>query len=188
MLGLVLGNYGRNTAMSEATSGDVDTVWNIVAFLGNALIFLLVGVQFRSFAHTFFSDTGFRTWLVALLAVGIVLLARFCLTFLLALHSWIKWPNSLFEKGRYVPRSWRLIIFWSGLRGALSLALALAIPLEVPARNMILVSTYAVVFFTLLVQGLSIRWVLHKALPTAHPQPAELPDHNEQPEEKVFSA
>ncbi|GCE30324.1 Na+/H+ antiporter [Dictyobacter alpinus] len=190
VLGLVLGNYGRNTAMSEATKGDVDTVWDIASFLGNALIFLLVGVQFRSFANIFLSNSGFITWFVALLAVGIVLLARFFLVFILAVHSWIKWPNNLFEKGRYVPRSWRLIIFWSGLRGALSLALALSIPLEVPARTLILVSTYAVVFFTLLVQGLSIRFVLKKALPSDQQQQGTTgpEDKGEQTEETVFSA
>jgi monovalent cation:H+ antiporter, CPA1 family len=59
-----------------------------------------------------------------------------------------------------IPRSWGLVIFWSGLRGALSLALVLALPMEMPAREVLLVSTYAVVLLTLLVQGFSLRFVL----------------------------
>ena len=58
--------------------------------------------------------------------------------------------------------SWRFIIFWSGLRGALSLALVLALPLEVPTRDALVFSTYAVVLFTLLVQRLSLRSILRR--------------------------
>ena len=56
------------------------------------------------------------------------------------------------------------MVFWSGLRGALSLALVLALPLTVPSRQILVTSTYAVVLFTLLVQGFSIRWVLGRVL------------------------
>jgi CPA1 family monovalent cation:H+ antiporter len=62
-------------------------------------------------------------------------------------------------------RSWRFVIFWSGLRGALSLALVLALPIDVPDRRALIFSTYAVVLFTLLVQGFSLRWIL-KRLPS----------------------
>ena len=65
--------------------------------------------------------------------------------------------------------SWRFVIFWSGLRGALSLALVLALPLEVPARDTLIFSTYAVVLFTLLVQGLSLRLIIRR-LPSTMPQ------------------
>ncbi|WP_374226788.1 cation:proton antiporter [Ktedonobacter sp. SOSP1-85] len=59
----------------------------------------------------------------------------------------------------------RFVIFWSGLRGALSLALVLALPMEIPNRSVLLISTYAVVFFTLLIQGITLRWLL-KHLPS----------------------
>jgi CPA1 family monovalent cation:H+ antiporter len=76
-------------------------------------------------------------------------------------------------------RSWRLVIFWSGLRGALSLALVLALPAEIPNRSVLLISTYAVVFFTLLVQGISLRWLL-RHLPSV--QAADRPSsQNEEP-------
>ncbi len=57
--------------------------------------------------------------------------------------------------GQWPLASWRFVIFWSGLRGARSLALVLALPLEVPARDALVFSTYAVVLFTLLVQRTS---------------------------------
>ncbi|GHO87699.1 hypothetical protein KSZ_57050 [Dictyobacter formicarum] len=58
MLGLLRGNYGRNTAMTEQAKGDIDTFWNIIAFLANAFIFMLIGVQFHSYIHTLFSTPG----------------------------------------------------------------------------------------------------------------------------------
>jgi monovalent cation:H+ antiporter, CPA1 family len=66
-------------------------------------------------------------------------------------------------------RAWRFIIFWSGLRGALSMALVLALPLGVPDRNILVFATYAVVFFTLLVQGFSLRSILMR-LPSTQQQ------------------
>ena len=69
-----------------------------------------------------------------------------------------------------------LIVFWSGLRGALSLALVLSLPLEVPSREVLVVSTYAVVLFTLLIQGLSIRWVLQRVLSPAPTRQAHFAD------------
>lgn len=70
-----------------------------------------------------------------------------------------------------------MIVFWSGLRGALSLALVFSLPLELPSRETLVVSTYAVVLFTLLVQGLSIRWVMGRVLsfPTRQAPAEEAP-------------
>jgi CPA1 family monovalent cation:H+ antiporter len=163
---LILGNYGRAIGMSEQTRTDADTFWRMVAFLANALIFLLIGVQFHPFAQQLLAGPTLGTWLVAL---SVVLLARFALVLVLTVRSWVRLPRRM---GRLIlvpvvkqplPRAWQLIVFWSGLRGALSLALVFALPLEVPARAVLVVSTYAVVLFTLLIQGLSIRWVLSHA-------------------------
>jgi CPA1 family monovalent cation:H+ antiporter len=113
--------------------------------------------------------------LLAVFAVGVVLLARLALVLVL----WVRWVLVVSPRMRdatreqRMPRSWRLVIFWSGLRGALSLALVLALPLEIPNRSVLLVSTYAVVFFTLLVQGINLRWLLIH-LPSVHASP--LPD------------
>lgn len=157
--GLVVGSYGRYVGMSEQTRAAVDTFWSTLAFIANALIFLLVGIQLNPLSLVSRPADSGPTLLIATLAVGVVLLARLVLVLVLAVRS----------RGRFfpapIPHAWSLVIFWSGLRGALSLALVLAIPLEVPDRSVLLVSTYAVVLFTLLVQGFSLRGML-KRLPT----------------------
>ena len=189
---LILGNYGRSIGMSERTSTDADTFWRMLAFRGNALIFLLMGVQTHQFARLLLAGPALNIWLVALVAIGVVLLARFALVLVLTARSWISLPR---KSGRPLlaplvkqplPRAWQLIVFWSGLRGALSLALVLALPLDVPSREVLVVSTYAVVLFTLLIQGLSIRWVLQRVLsPTPERQ---APSAGELPEEPLIEA
>jgi CPA1 family monovalent cation:H+ antiporter len=161
---LVVGNYGRLIGMSERTRMAVDNFWSVLAFLANALIFLLVGVQLNPLSLPFSSGGEFTSLLIAVFAVGVVLLARLALVLLLATRSVLALPGRTREVQRVQPmaRSWQLVIFWSGLRGALSLALVLALPMEVPSRSVLLVSTYAVVFFTLLVQGISLRWLLRR--------------------------
>jgi monovalent cation:H+ antiporter, CPA1 family len=175
---LILGNYGRTVGMSEHTRSDADTFWRMLAFLANALIFLLMGLQFHPFARLLLAGPALATWLVALVAVGVVLIARFALVLALTARSWVSLPRIA---GRPLlaplvkhplPRAWQLIVFWSGLRGALSLALVFALPLDVPSREVLVVSTYAVVLFTLLIQGLSIRWVLSRILSPSPPRQA----------------
>ena len=153
---LLLGSYGRRIGMSEHTREAVDTFWDMLAFLANALIFLLVGAQLNP-TEFFIGGTRFALLITALLALATVLLARLVLVLCLLVL------NRPLRMG--IERPWRVLIFWSGLRGALSLALVLALPLIVPDRDALVFSTYAVVFFTLLVQGFSLRWVL-KHLPS----------------------
>jgi CPA1 family monovalent cation:H+ antiporter len=81
-----------------------------------------------------------------------------------------------------------LIVFWSGLRGALSLALVFALPMDVPSREVLVVSTYAVVLFTLLIQGLSIRWVLQRVLMSPARQAPSDSDHSTDEEVIVNSS
>jgi CPA1 family monovalent cation:H+ antiporter len=183
--GLLLGTYGSKVAMSERSRSDVETFWRMVAFLANALIFLLIGIQVQGLIPHLFSGPNLPLWGVALLAVGVVLLARLALVLLLLGRTFVRLPRFASKREqpellrRPLPRSWGVILFWSGLRGALSLALVLALPTNLPNRSTLVISTYAVVAFTLLVQGLSLRWVLHRALakqaesPTASHRPAE---------------
>ena len=154
--GLILGSYGRSMGMSERTREVVDDFWSIAAFIVNALLFLLVGVQLNPTG--FFAGGGIGSLLlIAGLSIIAVLLARLVMVLLL--------PSRLLTVPRPYVRSWRFTIFWSGLRGALSLALVLAIPLNVPSHNLLIFATYAVVLFTLLVQGVSLRWIV-KPLPS----------------------
>jgi CPA1 family monovalent cation:H+ antiporter len=139
--------------MSERTREAVDDFWSMIAFLANALVFLLVGVELNPLLFLS-SQEDTALLITAALAIVAVLLARFVMVLLLPRKAPLGIPL----------RSWRFVIFWSGLRGALSLALVLALPLDVPGRSALVFSTYAVVLFTLLVQGFSLRWIL-KRLP-----------------------
>jgi CPA1 family monovalent cation:H+ antiporter len=137
--------------MSERTHAVVDNFWNMAAFLANALLFLLIGAEFHPQRFLASHDLN-ALFLTAALAIVAVLLARFIMVLLL--------PRKPSTAGAVPLRSWRFVIFWSGLRGALSLALVLALPLDIPARDTLIAATYAVILFTLLVQGISLRFIL----------------------------
>jgi len=153
---LLLGSYGRQMNMSERTQEAVDNFWSVLAFIANALLFLLVGVQLNP--RRFLSSASLSFLLVtAGLTIAAVLLSR--LVVVLALPRFLRPTASQFLPG------WRFAIFWSGLRGALSLALVLALPSNVPSHDALIAATYAVVLFTLLVQGFSLRSIM-KRLPS----------------------
>jgi CPA1 family monovalent cation:H+ antiporter len=154
--GLVLGSYGRYVGMSEPTRAAVDTFWSMIAFLANALLFLLVGTELNLFQFLTSSPSPFSLVFIAVLSIVAVLLAR------LVMVAMLRGVALLQPLGGRILFSWRLIIFWSGLRGALSLALVLALPMEVPTREALIFSTYAVVLFTLLVQGFSLSAILRR--------------------------
>jgi CPA1 family monovalent cation:H+ antiporter len=154
--GLIVGSYGRSIGMSEHTQETVETFWDLIAFIANALLFLLVGVQLNPLR--FIIDPNAPALLFAAgTTIVLVLLARLSIVFLL--------PASTYSVPTVRLSSWRLVIFWSGLRGALSLALVLALPFSISERNMLVFATYAVILFTLLVQGFSISTLL-KLLPS----------------------
>lgn len=154
--GLIVGSQGRKRGMSEKTLAVIDNFWTMCAFLVNAMLFLLVGAQVNP-AQFLNAPDALSVLMKSGLAIVCVLLARAIMVALL--------PSRLPPFSGLRMRSWRFVMFWSGLRGALSLALVLALPLDVPERDSLIFATYAVVLFTLLVQGLSLRGIL-KRLPS----------------------
>ena len=148
--GLIIGYSAEGESMSDRTKEVVDNFWSMIAFLANALLFLLVGVQLNPLTFLRANNVG-TLLLIALVAIVCVLLARLVMVVLL--------PRFSLEAEKRL-HSWRFLIFWSGLRGALSLALVLALPLDIPGRDQLTFATYAVILFTLLVQGFSLRIVL----------------------------
>lgn len=158
---LIIGSYGRRVGMEEPTREAVNNFWSVVAFVANALLFLLVGIQLNAFEFLS-SSQALSLLLTAGLVVAAVLLSRLLVVLTLPTLTQPLIPRTLWS---FVPRSWRVVIFWSGLRGALSIAFVLALPLNVPLRDTLIFATYAVVLFTLLVQGFSLRWIL-KRLPS----------------------
>lgn len=142
--GLLIGNPGRRLAMSDRTREHVDAFWSMVDEVLNAVLFLLLGLEVFAVGH--WADV----LMPALLAVPICLVAR---AFSVAVPVTAMRVRGSFQRG-LVP-----VLTWSGLRGGISIALVLALP-PFPGRDIPLASTYAVVVFSVLVQGLTVRRVL----------------------------
>lgn len=140
--GLVLGNLGARFGMSPTTRLALLTFWEYVAFLINSIIFLLIGLQI--------DPVSLADNLVPIsVAIGAVLVARAVVVYGLGLLV-LPLPQTL-------PLRWLHTLFWSGLRGAVSLAVVLALPFGFPQRAVLLDLTFGVVLFTLLVQGLTME-------------------------------
>ena len=142
--GLLIGNHGRRFAMSQRTRDHVDAFWNMIDELLNALLFLLLGLQ------VFLVQAGPKAIVAGLLSIPIVLLARVVSVGL---------PVAAMSVRERFPRGFVPVLTWSGLRGGISVAMALSLP-PFPARDTLLACTYAVVVFSILVQGLTMRRVL----------------------------
>jgi CPA1 family monovalent cation:H+ antiporter len=154
--GFIIGNYGRRRGMSENTEVAVDSFWEYAAFVINSLAFLLIGLEIQLLLLVEFAFPIF--W--ALLAM---IVARAFVTY------WTFLPLNRFIEP--VPWRWQHVIVWGGLRGALSLALALSLPLDMPDRLQLIMMTFGAVTFSLLLQGLTISTLL-KTLGVTHPESA----------------
>lgn len=136
--GLVIGNKARG-AMSDRSQVHVDLFWKLVDEILNAVLFLMIGLAI------ILVPVSWEVAGAAALAIPVVLGAR-----------WLAVGASMLALPairRSIPHSVKLLT-WGGLRGGLSIAMALALP-PMPARDLILVMTYAVVAFSILIQGLS---------------------------------
>jgi CPA1 family monovalent cation:H+ antiporter len=138
--GLVIGNHGRRFAMSDKTREHVDTFWELIDEILNTVLFVLIGFELLIL------EFSGRTAAVGLLAIPIVLLARLVC---------VGTPIQLMKLWRTFTPGAVKILTWGGLRGGISVALALSIPAG-PERDLILPVTYTVVVFSILVQGLTI--------------------------------
>ena len=142
--GLFIGNRGRRLAMSDRTREHIDAFWSMIDEVLNAVLFLLLGLEV--FAVARWADV----LAPALLVVPICLLARLVSVAVPVAAMRVRGP---LRRG-LVP-----ILTWSGLRGGISVALVLSLPRS-PGQQVLLASTYAVVVFSVLVQGLTVRRVL----------------------------
>ena len=144
LAGLLIGNPGRRFAMSDRTREHVDAFWQMLDEILNAVLFLLLGIE------VFAVPAGPTALVAGLLAVPVALVAR--------LVSVTLPITAMSLRGRY-RRGLVPVLTWSGLRGGISVAMVLSLP-PFPARDYLLASTYAVVVFSILVQGLTVRRVL----------------------------
>ncbi|HEU6439216.1 MAG TPA: sodium:proton antiporter [Terriglobales bacterium] len=188
--GIVLGTYGRRNGLSPKTEEALDTVWEFVAFLATAFIFLVVG--FSIAAHSLVDVAAPIAWAVAAALVGRALIVygllggwRMVLRALGARHQAVAVPGKVArDEGKAardeagLPLGWLHVIFWSGLRGAVSTALALSLPLDFPNRAQLQGITFGVVLFTLVVQATTAELVLARWARTPTDPPRSRSDSN----------
>src|SRR5665213_3644450 len=146
--GLVVGNFRSSALITDAGRPALEQFWEYVAFIANSLIFLLIGAQE---AQQHFKDL----WLPVLVAILLVTLGRAVAIYPLC---------AVFSRSHLrVDARHQHVLFWGGLRGALALALALALPDDLPRRDAVITLTFAVVAFSVFAQGLTItpllRWL-----------------------------
>jgi len=145
-------------------------VWSNLAFVLNGLIFLLIGLQLRSVVQQL-GDTSLPTAIGYALVISLVLIVSRLLCTLGA-SAFTRFASNFITVADAHP-GWRnpLILGWSGMRGVVSLAAALSIPLVIgegqpfPYRNLILFITFSVILVTLVFQGLTLPWVIRTVKP-----------------------
>jgi len=166
--GVTLGSYGRRIGMSERTQEAIDTIWEFLAFVMTAIIFLLVGLA-TTIADIEASALGIGVGIVAVLVGRAVVV-----------YGLLGVASRLVRRPRGgLPKGWLHVLFWSGLRGAVAVALALSLPEDIPQRAHLQAVTFGIVLFTLIAQGGTIQWVVSRVLGPVAGQLAE-PETTEQ--------
>ena len=152
-IGVYMGWYTPELT-NERTRLSGDAFWEIFVFLVNALVFVLVGLQLRPILDALSGSTGHLAAYAALVC-GAVLVTR-----IVWIPIFTYLPRFLFrtirEHDPYPPWQFPAIISWAGIRGAVSLVAALALPTNFPDRGLILFLTFAVIVATLVLQGLTL--------------------------------
>ena len=138
---LCVGNYGISKRLSDEAYTAVMIFWEYAAFVVNSIVFLLVGIEAAAILQP-------TVWHILLCGAAIMLCGRACSVYALC------GLKGLFA--RVVPASWQHMLVWSGLRGALSMAMVLGVDANAPYRDIMLTLTFGAVLFSLLVQGLTI--------------------------------
>lgn len=142
--GLIIGNQGRELAMSERTREHLDTFWELIDELLNAILFVLVGLEILTLS------IDPRYVIAGVVAIGAVLLGRFISVAI---------PISILRRYRAFSPHAIKILSWAGLKGGISIALALSLP-DSHEHDLLLMCTYVVVLFSVLAQGSTLPHLL----------------------------
>jgi CPA1 family monovalent cation:H+ antiporter len=147
-VGLILGNFGSRIGMNPRTRLLVTEFWEFLAFFVNSIVFLLIGDQIN------YASLGNNLSLIAITIGAMILTRAIAIYGLGGLSNWL--AKSEIRLGE------QTVLWWGGLRGSVSIALALSVPTTLPGRDAIVDIVFGVVLFTLLVQGLTIQLLLEK--------------------------
>lgn len=152
--GLIVGNLGPRGSISVAGRQHVQDFWAYAAFLANSCLFLLIG------SHEAHQPIALVSRPLGM-AIVLTLIGRAAAVYPLAL------PFA--RSGLRLPATYQHVLVWGGLRGAVGLALALAVPASVAERGQIVVVTFGVVAFSIFAQGLTMPWLLRRWRLTGSP-------------------
>ncbi len=150
--GITFGSYGRRIGMSQRTEEALDTIWEFLAFLMTAVVFLLVGLAIT--VENLAEAAVPIAWGIAAVLAGRALVT----------YGLLGGAARIAGRGRGLRRGWLHVLFWSGLRGAVAVALALSLPVDFPQREVLQSITFGIVLFTLIAQGGTMEWVVRRAL------------------------
>ena len=142
--GIVLGTYGRRVGLSPRAQEAIDDVWEFLAFVLTAIVFLLIGIAIPLDALR--GALAPIVWGVAAILVGRALV-------IYGLLGGTAHLAHRFGGAPRLPVSWLHLMNWAGLRGAIATAVALSLPADIPDRTLIQGITFGIVLFTLIVQG-----------------------------------
>lgn len=169
--GMLCGNWAARVGMSPTTRVAVESFWEYLAFALNSVVFLLIGLEVQLGALL-------ASWKPILVAFVVVVVARALVVFgvsgLLRLTS------------ERMPWAWSAVLTWSGLRGALSMVLALGLPADFHHRELLLHMTYGVVVLSIIFQGLTMEPLLKRLCITGHKD--EYQEHYEQVRGRLSAA
>lgn len=147
-VGLILGNFGSRIGMNPRTRLIVSEFWEFISFFVNSIVFLLIGDQVR------YADLASNLDLIVV-AIATVIATRAIGIYGLSLIS-----NAITNSDLKLPE--QTVLWWGGLRGSVSIALALSVPAIFPGREEIIATVFGVMLFTLLVQGLTTKPLLER--------------------------
>lgn len=159
--GLLIGNLGilaenERSTISARGREFVLALWDFIAFITNSLIFILIGIAIAGIPFYRLGISAFA------IIIALVLAGRAATVYPLC---------GLFTRSRWkIPYAEQHVLWWGGLRGALGLALALSLPTPLAFRNEILVATFSVVAFSVIVQGVTMPLLLRRFAPVPRPR------------------
>lgn len=172
--GLVLGWY-QHVVLSADTRLVGNSVWQMLVFILEAFVFVLIGFSLRGAIERFGGIAAIPVSTIQMI-IGVVL------TIVIARFVWIFAAEGLLEAGRRLgakrarPLGWRqaTVLGWTGMRGVVTLAVPLTLPADMPGRDLILICAFAAIFATVVVQGSSLGWLIRLVRPVDSDPPAKM--------------